>query len=303
MDTQRTEVATGMEIAYQTFGSAEDPAVVLVMGLGTQMIAWPDEFCRDLADRGHHVVRFDNRDVGESTHLKGQRVPRLVDLVTKRRRPPYTLDDMADDTIGLLDALDLQRVHLVGASLGGYIAQTVALRAGHRLRSLTLLMTSTGSRRVGQADPKLIGRLLKGRVAHSREEAMEAVIETFTVIGSKGYALDEEHLRDLAGRSFDRGYNRSGYRRQLAAAATQPNRTEQLRHLDVPTLVMHGLHDPVVKPSGGVALAKTIPGARFVGFGGMGHDLPRPLWPEFAEQIAVHARRADQTAGSAAMRS
>jgi pimeloyl-ACP methyl ester carboxylesterase len=298
METKRARVATGIELAYETFGSPQDPAMVLVMGLGTQMIAWPDELCHDLADRGHHVVRFDNRDVGESTHLSGARVPPLGQLVTRRKRPPYTLDDMADDVLGLLDALELDRAHLVGASLGGYIAQTAALAAPERMRSLTLIMTSTGSRRVGQADPRLIGRLLKGRTATTREEAMEAVLETFAVIGSTGYALDEEHLRHLAARSFDRGYNRAGYRRQLAAAATQRNRTADLRDLRVPTLVIHGLQDPLVRPSGGLALAKTIPGARFVGFGGMGHDLPRPLWPEFAEHIAALARRADSAGRS-----
>jgi pimeloyl-ACP methyl ester carboxylesterase len=293
MTVQRAQ-ANGIEIAYETFGDRSDPAIVLVMGLGTQMIAWPDELCRDLADRGHFVVRFDNRDVGESTHLTGVRVPRLAQLVTGRKKPPYTIDDMADDAVGLLDALGLERVHLVGASLGGFIAQTVALRAPERLHSLTLIMTSTGSRLVGQADAKLVGRLLRGRVANSREEAMDAVLETFRLIGSVGYAFDEEHLRDLAGRSYDRGYDRGGYRRQLAAATTQTNRTDQLRDLDVPTLVVHGLHDRLVRPSGGLALARVIRGARFVGFNGMGHDLPRPLWPELADHIAALARRAAQ---------
>jgi pimeloyl-ACP methyl ester carboxylesterase len=293
METRRA-AANGIEIAYQTFGNPGDPAVVLVMGLGTQMIAWPDAFCQDLAERGHFVVRFDNRDVGESTHLSGVRAPSLVDLVSRRRRPPYTIEDMADDAIGLLDALDLAQVHLVGASLGGFIAQTVALRAPERLRSLTLIMTSTGSRLVGQADPKLVGRLLKGRVVSSRDEAMESVVETFRIIGSQGYALDEEHLRDLGGRSYDRGYDRGGYRRQLAAAVSQPNRTAQLRRLQVPTLVMHGLHDPLVKPSGGLALARAIPLARFVGFSGMGHDLPRALWPDFADQVEAIVRRGER---------
>jgi pimeloyl-ACP methyl ester carboxylesterase len=293
MTTGRVRVSDGIEIAYESFGSTSDPAIVLVMGLGTQMIAWPDALCHDLAGRGHHVVRFDNRDVGESTHLHGVRAPRLVDLVARRKEPPYTIDDMADDTIGLFDALDLGPVHLVGASLGGFIAQTVALRAPDRLHSLTLLMTSTGSRLVGQADARLIRRLLRGRVVTSREEAMDAVLETFRLIGSQGYALDEEHLRDLAGRSFDRGYDRGGYRRQLAAATAQANRTDQLREIAVPTLVMHGLHDRLVKASGGIALAKAIPGARFVGFSGMGPDLPRPLLPEIAEHIADLIRRAE----------
>jgi pimeloyl-ACP methyl ester carboxylesterase len=214
--------------------------------------------------------------------------------VAKRRRPPYTIDDMAEDTLGLVDALELGPVHLVGASLGGFIAQTVALRRPEALRSLTLIMTSTGSRRVGQADPRLLGRLLKGRIATSREEAMDAVVETFRVIGSKGYALDEERLREVGGRSYDRGYDPGGYRRQLAAVVAQPNRSVQLRRLRLPTLVMHGLHDPLVAASGGLALARAIHHARFVGFSGMGHDLPRELWPEFADHIASLVRRAEQ---------
>jgi pimeloyl-ACP methyl ester carboxylesterase len=294
--TSRVRVSDTIEIAYETFGDPACPPLVLVMGLGTQMIAWPDDFCRDLAGRGFFVVRFDNRDVGESTHLDGVRAPALRKLVTRRAVPPYTIDDMAGDTLGLLDALGLDKVHLVGASLGGFIAQTVALQAPERLHSLTLLMTSTGSRRVGQADARLAGRLIKGRVAGSREEAMDAVVETFRIIGSKGYALDEERLRDVGGRSYDRGYDRAGYRRQLAAATAQPNRTEQLCEIDVPTLVMHGLHDRLVKPSGGLALARSIPRARFVGFSGMGHDLPRELWPEFAEHIAALAKRAERGA-------
>lgn len=286
--------ANGIEIAYETFGDRGDPPVVLVMGLGTQMIAWPDELCADLAERGHFVIRFDNRDCGASTHLHGVRAPHVAEVVARRRRPPYTIEDMADDTIGFIDALELGPVHLVGVSLGGFIAQTAALRRPALVRSLTLMMTSTGSRRVGQADPRLLGRLLKGRVAMDREAAMLVAVETFRAVGSKGYAFDEEWLRDVGGRSYDRGHDPTGYGRQLAAAAGQPNRTAQLGKLDLPTLVIHGLSDPLIAASGGLALARVIRGARFVGFSGMGHDLPRELWPEFADHIAALARRAER---------
>jgi pimeloyl-ACP methyl ester carboxylesterase len=296
MPELRKVPANGIEIAYETFGDAGAPPVVLVMGLGTQMLAWPDELCEDLAERGHYVVRFDNRDAGASTHLRGVRAPHVAKVAARRSRPPYTIGDMAEDALGLIDALDLAPVHLVGASLGGFIAQTAALRRPDRLASLTLIMTSTGSRRVGQADPRLLGRLLKSRVVSSQEEAMDAVVETFRVIGSQGYALDEERLRDVGARSYDRGYDPGGYRRQLAAVVAQRDRTDRLRRLELPTLVMHGLHDPLVAPSGGIALAKAIPGARFVGFAGMGHDLPRELWPEFADHIAALARRGARTA-------
>jgi pimeloyl-ACP methyl ester carboxylesterase len=292
MPELKTVPANGIEIAYETFGERGAPPIVLVMGLGTQMLAWPDELCEDLARRGHFVVRFDNRDVGASTHFRGTRAPHVAQILARRAKPPYTLDDMADDCLGLVDALDLGPVHLVGASLGGFIAQTVALRRQSCLRSLTLIMTSTGSRRVGQADPRLVGRLLQRPAIADREAAMEAVIDTFRVIGSKGFPLDEQRLRDLAARSFDRAYDPGGYRRQLAAVIAQPNRTERLREIRVPTLVMHGMHDPLVAPSGGLALARRIRGSRFVGFNGMGHDLPRELWPEFADHISALVRRA-----------
>ena len=288
--------ANGIEIAYETFGAAGDPPVVMVMGLGTQMIAWPDELCEDLVERGFFVVRFDNRDVGASTHLDGVRAPHVAEVLSRRRRPAYTIEDMADDALGLIDALELGPVHLVGASMGGFIAQTAAVRQPDRLRSLTLIMTSTGSRRVGQADPRLFSRLLKGRVAGSREEAMDAVVETFRIIGSKGFAFDEARLRDVGSRSYERSHDPAGYFRQLAAVVGQPNRTVALARLELPTLIMHGLQDPLVAPSGGLALARAIRGSRFVGFSGMGHDLPRELWPEFADHIAAVARRADRAA-------
>jgi pimeloyl-ACP methyl ester carboxylesterase len=239
------------------------------------------------------VVRFDNRDVGASTHLDGVRVPKIRDIALKRKKPPYTLDDMADDAAGLVEALGLGPVHVVGASLGGFIAQTLALRHPALVRSLTLIMTSTGSRLKGQADPRLLGRLLKGRQVSSREEAGEAAVETFRAIGSPGFVLDEERMRDVGRRSYDRGHDAWGYRRQLACGrrAAEPHR--RLSSIAVPTLVLHGLHDPLVAPSGGVALATHIPGARFVGFAGMGHDLPRDLWPEFADAITALTRRAD----------
>jgi pimeloyl-ACP methyl ester carboxylesterase len=293
MPKLRKVPANGIEIAYETFGERDALPLVLVMGLGTQMLAWPDELCQDLADRGHYVVRFDNRDVGASTHLHGVQAPPLGSIVSGRRRPPYTIDDMADDALGLIDALELGPVHLVGVSMGGFISQTVALRRPERVRSLTLMSSSTGSRRVGHSHPRLIGRLVSRPAVLNAEQAMAAVLDTIQAIGSKGYELDEERLRRLAARSFERGYDPAGYRRQFAAVVAQPNRTAQLRRLDVPTLVMHGLQDPLVAASGGLALARTIPGSRFVGFAGMGHDLPRALWPEFADHISALIRRAE----------
>jgi pimeloyl-ACP methyl ester carboxylesterase len=290
----QTVSANGIEIAYETFGDPTNPPVLLVMGLGTQMIAWPDQMCQDIADRCYYVIRFDNRDCGLSTHFQDLRAPSFIDVTVRRKRPPYTIDDMARDTIGLLDALGLDSVHLVGASMGGFIAQTVAIGFPRRVRSLTLIMTSTGSRRVGNPKPAVFTALTRRRVRHDRHTAQEAAVETFRIIGSKGYAFDEEYLMDLGGRSYDRGHDPGGYLRQLAAIAAQPDRTEQLRRIRIPSLVIHGLHDPLVNASGGLAAARLLRNAKFVGYAGMGHDLPRDLWPDFAMEIAGLADRAER---------
>lgn len=295
----RTARVGELELAYETFGDPADPTVLLVMGLGTQMLAWPDEFCVALAATGRHVVRFDNRDCGLSTHLDGLPAPDPARVLLRRERAPYSIDDLARDTLGLMDALGLESIDLVGASMGGFVAQAVALRSPGRLRSLTLIMTSTGSRRVGYPAPRVARQLLRRRRVTTRDEAVAMTLRVFRLIGSPGYVFDEEYLQRQAGLSYDRAYDPRGYLRQLAACLTQPDRTPALRALAVPTLVVHGLHDPLVSPSGGLALARTIPGARFVGYAGMGHDLPRPLWPELAREIArlADTARAASAAG------
>ncbi len=285
--------AGDIQLAYESFGSSDATPMLMVMGLGTQMIAWPDELCGDLADRGYHVVRYDNRDCGLSTHLRHVRAPSLRDVVLRRAQPPYTLTDMADDAVALMDGLGWADAHVVGASMGGFIAQTVALNHRRRVRSLTLMMTSTGSRRVGNPNLRLYSRLTRRRAIADRDAAVSLAVETYRIIGSGGYAFDEEYLADLAGRSYDRAHDPGGYLRQLSAVVAQPDRTTGLRRLDVPALVMHGLDDPLVSPSGGLALARSLRGSRFVGYPGMGHDLPRQLWPDFADQITSLARRAD----------
>ncbi len=283
-----TVAANGIDIAYETFGSPSDPPVVLVMGLGTQMIAWPDPFCADLADRGRFVVRFDNRDVGLSTHLNELPTPSYLEVVARRKKPPYQIEDMAQDTLGLIDALGLDRVHLVGISMGGFIAQAAALRDPERIATLTLMMTSTGSRRVGNPKPIVFWRMLRRRVTTDRQSAHAAALEITEIIRSRGYSFDEEYFTAQFDRAYDRGYNFDGYLRQLAAVGAQSNRTRQLRNLQQPTLVIHGLHDPLVASSGGLALARQLRNARFIGFPGMGHDLPRPLWGPIAAEIALH---------------
>lgn len=287
-----TVEANGITIAYETFGAADADPLILIMGLGTQMIAWPDALCSDLADRGHYVVRFDNRDVGLSTHLTHVRAPNLTDLALRRQPPAYTIDDMADDAASLLDALGLASAHVVGASMGGFVAQSMAVRHESRVRTLTLIMTSTGSKRVGNPRPRLFSRLTKRRAVADRQTAVSVAVETFRIIGSRGYAFDEEYLADLAGRSYDRAHDPGGYLRQLSAIVAQPDRTPALRRLRLPALVMHGLSDPLVSPSGGIALARALHQSRFVGFQGMGHDLPQELWGDYADHIsALTARR------------
>lgn len=288
MDGIRRAHVGELELAYETFGEPSDPAVLLVMGLGTQMLAWPDEFCADLAATGRYVVRFDNRDCGLSTHLDGLPAPRPARVLLRREPAPYSIDDLADDAAGLLDALGLQAADVVGASMGGFIAQALALRHPGRVRTLTLIMTSTGSRWVGRPAPKVMRELLRRRAVRDRDAAITAAVGVFRLIGSPGYAFDEEYLQRQAGMSYDRAHDPRGYFRQLAACLVQPDRTPRLAQLRIPTLVVHGLHDPLVSVTGGLALATHIPGARFVGYAGMGHDLPRPLWSQLAAEIARH---------------
>ena len=292
MDVQKVE-ANGIELAYEAFGDPGATPMLLIMGLGTQMIAWPDPMCEDLAASGYYVVRYDNRDTGLSTHLSELPAPSFVDVTLRRRRPPYTIDDMAADAVGLMDALGFESAHVVGASMGGFIAQTLAVGHPERIRSLTLIMTSTGSRRVGNPKPAVFSRLTKRRVVSDRTTAQQAAVETFRIIGSKGYAFDEDYLMHLGGVSYDRGLDGHGYMRQLAAIAGQPDRTARLRRLRIPTLVIHGLHDPLVAASGGLAIARHLRNAKFVGYSGMGHDLPRELWPDMVDEIGRLASRAD----------
>jgi pimeloyl-ACP methyl ester carboxylesterase len=259
------------------------------MGLGTQMIAWPDELCEALADAGHQVVRFDNRDIGGSTHLDVE--PPALGQMLLKKDPPYQIDDMASDCTNLLDALGIEQFHLVGASMGGFISQAVAIANPKRVRSLTLIMTSTGSRFVGRPTPAVMRRLAKQRQVRSREEAQDLAVEVYGVIGSPDH-LDADLIRELAGRSWDRGDDSDGRQRQLAAILAQPDRTRALRSLDIPTLIVHGLSDPLVSATGGLALARSIPGATFIGHQGMGHDLPRTLWPTLATDIIALAARA-----------
>ena len=291
--------ADGVELCYQEMGDPEGEPLLLVMGLATQMIAWDEELCTMLAGRGFRVVRFDNRDIGRSTKLRAAGLPGRLDMIVGRRgSAPYLLRDMARDTVGLMDHLGIESAHLVGASMGGMIVQSAAIEHPDRVRSLTSIMSTTGSRRVGHPSYRTFG-VLFGRPPRDREAAVERAVRTFKVIGSPGYPFEEERIREIAARSYDRGHSAAGVARQLHAITASGDRTAALRKLRLPALVIHGRNDVLVNPSGGRATAKAIPGARLKLIDGMGHDLPRALWPTFVEEVAANAARAPEANAAA----
>ncbi len=285
-----------VDIAYETFGDPSDPALLLVMGLATQMIAWHEDFCAELAGRGFHVIRFDNRDVGRSSPMRDIPVPTLRQLALRSKKAAgYTLSDMAGDAVGLLDHLGIERAHVVGASMGGMIAQTIAIEHPDRVLSLCSIMSNTGARWSGQ--PKLATyRVLLGTPPKDRDKFIDHVLKMYRVIGSPGFDRDEDDLRDIAARSYDRGRNPAGSGRQLAAIIASGDRTSRLGAISAPTVVIHGTKDRLVSPSGGRATAKAIPGARLVKVEGMGHDLPRGTWPQIIGAIAENAARTGEPA-------
>jgi pimeloyl-ACP methyl ester carboxylesterase len=295
---ERLAPVNGIEIAYQEIGDPDGEPLLLIMGLGTQMLAWDEELCAMLAERGFRVVRFDNRDIGRSTMLNEAGVPRRADVLLGRRSTAaYLLSDMGVDTVGLMDRLGIESAHIVGASMGGMIGQALAIERPERVRSLVSMMSTTGSRRVGTPTRRAFA-LLFARFPRSREDYVERIVRTFKVIGSPGFPTDEARLRDVAGRMYDRSHRPAGVLRQIHAIAASGNRTAALRRLRLPVTVLHGAQDPLIRPSGGRATARAIPDARLRLIEGMGHDLPRELWPTFTEEIVATAARADQGAAA-----
>jgi pimeloyl-ACP methyl ester carboxylesterase len=281
-----------VEICFETFGDPADPALLLVMGLGTQMLGWHEDFCTDLAGRGFHVIRYDNRDIGRSTILSSAPVPTLGQIVRRdKRAASYTLAEMAADGVGLLDHLGIERAHLVGVSMGGMIAQTIAARRPERVLSLTSIMSSTGNRWRGQPALKTYRQFLRP-VSTDRATYIAQTAALFDIIGSPGFDRADEDLRSLLGAMYDRGHDPGSVTRQLAAILASGDRTAELRHITAPTLVIHGTADKLVAPSGGRATARAIPGARLLMIEGMGHDLPRGAWPQLIDAIVENTRRA-----------
>ncbi len=286
----RALVATGMELEYDTFGSPADPALLLIMGLTAQMTAWDERLCQQFADGGRYVIRFDNRDCGLSTKLDGQEpdlAGAMASAFADQPPPPlpYTLSDMAADAIGLLDHLGIDTAHIVGASLGGMIAQVVAVEHPARVLTLTSIMSMPGDPDAGQPTPEAAMALFTPP-PNTREEYIESA-SRWMVWQSKKYG-DLERLRELAGREFDRSFYPEGGPRQVAAIYGSGRRTAALKNLDVPTLVIHGRDDTLITPSGGFLTAELIPGAHLLYLADMGHDLPEPLWPMLVNSIVTH---------------
>lgn len=279
--------ANGIEIAWDSFGDDKAPPLLLIMGIGMQMIAWDDQFCAALAARGFRVIRFDNRDVGLSTHFTAAGDPnplQVFDQLRKKHpvRSAYALSDMADDAVGLLDALGIRAAHVAGLSMGGMIAQEMAIRHPERVLSLTSIMSATGDPDVKGPSFEVLGALLKP-FPPERAAFIARSVELWRTLGGSD---DELRVRRLAARAFDRAYDPSGVRRQLVAIWTSGNRKPALARLRVPTLVFHGEADPLIPVENGRDTARAIPGARLEIVPGMGHELPRRVWPRLIEALA-----------------
>jgi pimeloyl-ACP methyl ester carboxylesterase len=289
--TQQRANVGELELVYETVGDPSDPALLLVMGLGMQLIHWDLEFCEGLAERGFQVIRFDNRDAGLSTKIDAP-VPNVMKAMAGLPiKPPYLLEDMANDSFGLLDQLDIERAHVAGVSMGGMIAQTMAITRPERVLSLGSMLSTTGDRRVGT--PKLrVWSVLMRQAPKGRDAYIEYFVRVFRLIGSPRYPVDEERMRERAAETYDRCHHPAGTARQLAAILASGSRTARLRKLDVPTVVVHGKDDPLVPFRAGAATARAIPGAELVAIPGMGHDLPRELWPRITDALTKNADRA-----------
>jgi pimeloyl-ACP methyl ester carboxylesterase len=293
--------SNGIDIEYEEFGDPQAPAILLIMGLGMQLVAWPRPFCEMLAAAGFRVIRFDNRDVGLSSKIEGRRTPGMLRLIMsmllgyRLRRPAYTLDDMAADSIGLLAALGIERAHIVGASMGGMIAQVIAARYPLRVLSLTSIMSTSGDREESAMELRNLRRIfLRPRPPGNatRDEVVEFMATTHELIGSAEHLREVTHLRQMLNESFERGYYPAGFMRQICAIVAHGSRRELLRQIRTPTLVIHGKRDILVPPRGGLDTAAHIQGARLELIDDMGHDLPPGLWGTLSTLIGQHCQQA-----------
>lgn len=286
---------TGIEIFYEDHGKPENEAILLVMGLGAQLTLWPDELVDALVGDGFRVIRYDNRDIGLSQKMEGARAPSLATQVLRKKfgwpaKVPYTLTDMAHDGIGLLDALEIDAAHVVGASMGGMIAQLMAVHHGPRLRSLTSIMSTTGNGRLPQAEKHAMDALIAPLQGTDEETLVAHGLNIARNIGSPGFPFDPQQQREKVLRNVRRSVYPAGLPRQLAAIIDDGCRRSRLADVRVPTLVLHGEDDPLVKLAAGEDTARHIPGARLVTIPGWGHDIPMPLIDRIAGEIVTHAR-------------
>ena len=285
--------ANGIDIEYDTFGDRNGSPLLLIMGLSSQMVAWPESFCRKLARSGHWVLRFDNRDVGLSSKIEGVGVPNLMGIMAAHQQgkpvnAPYTLSDMAADALGLMDALKLEKAHVCGLSMGGMIAQVMALEYPRRVLSLISMESSTGDPTLPSAKPQAMDAMLSPPL-QDRDEYVQHMVEVFRAFSGGSDKFDEILEGELAANSYDRSFYPIGFIRQLAAILASGDRTESLASVTVPTLVIHGADDPLVPLAHGRATARAIPGAKFLVVKGLGHGIAYPgLWDEIVDAIRQH---------------
>jgi pimeloyl-ACP methyl ester carboxylesterase len=284
--------ANGIEIAYDTFGDSSAPPLLLIMGLGFQMIMWEDELCAQLSARGYWVIRFDNRDMGLTTKFHEAGVPKIRALMEAKARGevahvPYTLNDMAEHAIGLLDAMDIESAHVVGLSMGGMLGQLMAVNHPKRVRTLTSIMSSTGDPGLPPPQTEAMSILLTP-LPKDRAGYIESSVQMWRVLSGPGFPIDEARIRGLAGQAYDRDFNPPGFARQLAAITVSGSRKEALKSLTIPTLIIHGDADPLASVEGGIDTANTIPGSKLLIIEGMGHDLHPALWAQVIDAISDH---------------
>jgi pimeloyl-ACP methyl ester carboxylesterase len=293
--------ANGITIEYESFGRTDDPTILLIMGFSGQLTMWPEAFCRGLAARGFRVIRFDNRDIGKSMHLANLGAPNVPEAMMKMMSgqpvaAPYQLDDMAKDAVGLLGALGIESAHIVGASMGGMIAQIVAARHGKHTRSLVSIMSTTGNRSLPQAKPEAMAALTTPPTSTSREDRIAAGIKTWSVIGSPGFPATETEMRAFVAREVDRvPYDPAGIGRQLVAIVAAMPRNEILKGVRCPALVIHGGDDPLIPVEGGKDTAASIPDAKLVIVPGMAHDFTDALVPIYLEHVGNFVTQAERT--------
>ncbi len=295
--TEKYVRANGIDLAYDEFGDRQSPVILLIMGLGTQMIAWPEPFCTGLAERGYRVIRFDNRDIGLSQKMDGARVPNVLKMAVRSRlnlpfKVPYRLDTMAQDAIGLLDALDIGAAHIVGASMGGMIAQLMAGHFPFRVLSLTSIMSTSGRKTLPGVERKVALHMLRRPASADPAAVLDHAMRTWRLIGSPAYQPTDAALREKISLSLQRSFYPAGYTRHMAAIMASGDRVAVLKKITAPTLVIHGKADPLVPVAGGIDTAHLVRGAKLELIDGMGHDLPQPLLAHFVTLIGDHAGRA-----------